>query len=194
MDLCLVKKQMSGYLSALNLGIVHQWRSYEASILVGTNTALLDDPLLTNRFWPGEPPIRLVIDLDLRLQTSLKVFNQDATTIIFNSIKQDIPQKDIDSLKKSKQVFYYRIEKSQSIIKQLCDALFQLRISSVLVEGGAQLLESFIDENLWDEARVITSSKVFVEKGKKSPVLPAGVMNERIDVMEDSVVVYYKER
>src|SRR6185295_1592945 len=65
--------------------LVHKWRSQEASILVGTNTALLDDPELTARLWPGPSPIRLIIDMDLKLPSSLKIFNQQQRTIIFNT-------------------------------------------------------------------------------------------------------------
>jgi diaminohydroxyphosphoribosylaminopyrimidine deaminase / 5-amino-6-(5-phosphoribosylamino)uracil reductase len=68
--------------------LVHKWRSEEAAILVGTNTALLDDPELTTRLWPGPSPVRLVLDRDLKLPSSLKIFNQEVKTIIFNCIKQ----------------------------------------------------------------------------------------------------------
>jgi diaminohydroxyphosphoribosylaminopyrimidine deaminase/5-amino-6-(5-phosphoribosylamino)uracil reductase len=65
--------------------LVHKWRSEEASILVGTNTAMRDDPELTTRLWPGPSPIRLVVDMDLKLPSSLRIFNQQQPTIIFNS-------------------------------------------------------------------------------------------------------------
>src|SRR6185436_9558681 len=69
--------------------LVHKWRSEEAAILVGTNTALLDDPELTTRLWTGKSPVRMVTDMNLKLPASLKVFDKKIKTIVFNSIKQE---------------------------------------------------------------------------------------------------------
>ena len=128
--------------------LVHKWRSEEAAILVGTNTALLDNPSLTTRLWAGPSPVRLVMDMNLRLSSSLKIFNHEVHTIIFNSIKQE----------EDGNLLYYRLNKDDKVIHQMMNALYQLGIQSVLVEGGARLLQSFIDEGLWDEAWVITGS------------------------------------
>lgn len=130
--------------------LVHKWRSEETAILVGTNTALLDNPELTTRLWTGPSPVRLILDMNLRLPTSLKVFNGAARTIIFNSIKHQ----EVENL------LYYQLGKSDTVIHQMMNALYLLNIQSVLVEGGAKLLQSFIDERLWDEARVITGTSV----------------------------------
>ena len=73
--------------------LVHKWRSEEAAILVGTNTALQDDPSLTTRLWKGKNPVRIVIDKELKLPPTLKVFNKEAKTIIYNFKK--IQQKKI---------------------------------------------------------------------------------------------------
>ena len=69
--------------------LVHKWRSEEAAILIGTNTALLDDPELTTRLWPGRSPVRLILDMDLRLPAHLKIFDRSVRTIVFNSIKEE---------------------------------------------------------------------------------------------------------
>jgi diaminohydroxyphosphoribosylaminopyrimidine deaminase / 5-amino-6-(5-phosphoribosylamino)uracil reductase len=141
--------------------LVHQWRSEEASVLVGTNTALMDDPQLTNRYWKGNQPIRLVIDKELKLPASLKLFNKDAKTILFNSVKHDL----------NSQPQYFQINKHETSISQILSALYKLNIQSVLVEGGAKLLQSFIDAGLWDEARVIENKGLTVDGGLDAPVL-----------------------
>jgi diaminohydroxyphosphoribosylaminopyrimidine deaminase/5-amino-6-(5-phosphoribosylamino)uracil reductase len=140
--------------------MVHQWRSEEAAILVGTNTALLDDPSLDNRLWTGKSPVRMILDLSLRLPGSLKIFDRKQPTIIFNLHRQEA---DGDLL-------YYRIEESLPVIKQLLDACFKLNLQSILVEGGTTLLHSFIGAGLWDEARVIVNDQV-VSKGTDAPLL-----------------------
>lgn len=133
--------------------LVHKWRSEEMAILIGTNTALHDDPELTTRLWPGHSPVRLVLDMDLRLPPQLKIFDRRARTIIFNSVKHEEEQG----------LVYYRLNKNAGIVEQLVNALYQLNIQSVLVEGGAKLLQSFIDEGKWDEARVIVNKQLTLE-------------------------------
>jgi diaminohydroxyphosphoribosylaminopyrimidine deaminase/5-amino-6-(5-phosphoribosylamino)uracil reductase len=141
--------------------LVHKWRSEDAGIMVGTNTALADDPELTTRWWNGPSPIRLIIDMDLRLPPSLKIFNDKAPAVIFNKLKQnenDWPR-------------YYRLSEDTKIVGQLVKALYHLNIQSVMIEGGAKLLQSFIDEQAWNEARIITNSKLLIENGLAAPLL-----------------------
>lgn len=141
--------------------LVHQWRAEEAAILVGTNTALLDNPSLTNRFWPGKDPVRLVIDMSLRLPSSLKIFDRQQPTIVFNELKNE----------ESNNLLYYQINKEQDTISQLANACYSFGLQSILVEGGTRLLQSFIDMNLWDEARVITNEELIVANGLSAPLL-----------------------
>ncbi len=140
---------------------VHQWRSHEAAILVGTNTALLDNPSLNNRLWHGKQPIRLVLDMHLRLPSSLHIFNQEQSTIVFNAAKEEIQ----DNL------MFYRLQKNRSVVQQILDACFKLSIQSILVEGGATLLQSFIDEDIWDEARVIKNEVLTIGNGLHAPTI-----------------------
>ena len=157
--------------------IAHKWRSEEAAILIGTNTALMDDPSLTTRLWAGESPGRLIVDMDLRLPHSLKVFNQETRTIIFNSITHNTdsnPQ-------------YYQVTKDVNLVHQIVNALYQLNIQSVLVEGGAQLLQSFIDENIWDEARVITNRQLTIDKGLNAPELNNSSIANKDEVFSDQI-------
>jgi diaminohydroxyphosphoribosylaminopyrimidine deaminase/5-amino-6-(5-phosphoribosylamino)uracil reductase len=138
--------------------LVHKWRSEEASILIGTNTALQDDPSLTTRLWPGKNPVRLIIDMDLKLPSSLKIFNKEVKTIIFNNIKNE----------EDGNLTFYQLNK-ENILKSLVDALHKLNVQSVIVEGGAKLLQSFIDEDLWDEFRIIKNDKRIIENGLGAP-------------------------
>lgn len=163
----------------LSRRLVHKWRSEEAAILVGTNTAFFDDPELTTRFWHGEHPMRLVIDTQLRLPASLKLFNKEVRTMVFNYLKHEEGEK----------LSYYQITNDVSLVHQVVHALYQMNIQSVLVEGGAKLLQSFIDADMWDEARIITNESMVLAAGVPSPAIAnAGVISsdklltDRIDI------------
>jgi diaminohydroxyphosphoribosylaminopyrimidine deaminase/5-amino-6-(5-phosphoribosylamino)uracil reductase len=166
--------------------LVHKWRSEEAAILVGTNTALMDDPELTTRLWPGRSPVRLVLDMDLRLPAYLKIFNREAHTIIFNSTKEE----------EDNGLQYYRLNKDAGVIRQLMDALYRLNIQSVLVEGGAKMLQSFIEEGCWDEARVITNQQLRLNNyqkgdlGLKAPLLTNAIPMEELKLENDIIKIF----
>jgi diaminohydroxyphosphoribosylaminopyrimidine deaminase/5-amino-6-(5-phosphoribosylamino)uracil reductase len=160
--------------------LVHRWRSEESAILVGTNTALQDDPELTTRLWEGPSPIRLVIDMDLKLPASLKLFNQKARTIIFNTIKHG----------EEGNLLYYQVTSDVSIVHQVVNTLYQLKILSVLVEGGARLLQSFIDEGIWDEARIIKNSELRVKSGLAAPDLPNAIKSDHQNILSDTIEIF----
>ena len=141
--------------------LVHQWRGEEAAILIGTNTALNDNPSLTNRYGSRKNPIRLVIDLSLRLPMHLNVFDRQVPTIVFNYKKNTVEN----------HLQYVQLNESLPMMPQILKTCYDQQIQSVLVEGGAALLQSFIDLNIWDEARVIRNNNLFVETGLNSPVL-----------------------
>jgi diaminohydroxyphosphoribosylaminopyrimidine deaminase/5-amino-6-(5-phosphoribosylamino)uracil reductase len=157
--------------------LVHKWRSEEAAILVGTNTALLDDPELTTRLWPGSSPIRLVLDRDLKLPSSLKIFNREVKTIIFNCIKQE----------EQKNLSYYKLENKANLVPPIINALYQLNIQSVLVEGGTKLLQSFIDKGMWDEIRIITNNELKIGDGLAAPIITSGILKGATTVLTDTV-------
>lgn len=141
--------------------LVHKWRSEETAILVGTNTALLDDPALTTRLWPGNDPLRLVIDMELKLPLHLKLFDGSVKTIVFNTHKQEATQN----------LVYHKLNNTEDVLVQILSALHGMEVQSVIVEGGSKLLQSFIDAGLWDEARVITNSTLLIDEGLDAPVL-----------------------
>jgi len=154
--------------------LVHQWRSEEQAILVGRKTAELDNPLLTTREVKGENPIRIVLDRKLSLNKELLIFNDDAPTLIVNDkLSSEIHLKvDFNNL-------------AQSLVNEL----HKRGIQSIIIEGGAQTLNTFINSNLWDEARVFTSKKTLV-KGVQSPVIQH-VINKTGSVSDDTLNHYF---
>jgi len=157
--------------------LVHKWRSEEAAILIGTNTALKDNPSLTTRLWKGKNAVRIVIDKNLRLPSSLKIFNTETETIIFNFIKNTF----------EKNLHFIKLN-TKDFIKEMLHSLYENNIQSVLIEGGANTLQSFIDAGLWNEARIITSEKIILENGISAPemknfsfIKQEKYFNDRID-------------
>ena len=148
--------------------LVHQFRSEEDAILVGRVTAEKDNPSLTVRELDGENPVRIVIDKDMKLSEKLNLFNNEAKTIIFNTQKTKI----IDSN------YYVKIE-HKNLINNVLNELYKQNIQSLIIEGGTKTLQSFIDENLWDEARIFTANKMLVE-GVKSPNIEGEIIYETI--------------
>jgi diaminohydroxyphosphoribosylaminopyrimidine deaminase/5-amino-6-(5-phosphoribosylamino)uracil reductase len=157
--------------------LVHKWRSEEMAILVGTNTALFDDPELTTRLWPGANPVRLLVDMGLRLPASLKLFDGQHPTIVFNKLRHS----------EHLNLLYYQVTEDTSLVHQMLNALYQQKIQSVLVEGGAALLQSFIDEGMWDEARIITNENLSVVNGLPAPRIRAAQLRRVEDIASDRV-------
>jgi diaminohydroxyphosphoribosylaminopyrimidine deaminase/5-amino-6-(5-phosphoribosylamino)uracil reductase len=169
--------------------LVHKWRSEEAGILVGTNTAVNDDPKLNTRLWPGKNPVRIIIDMNGRLPGWLKVFDGTIPTIVFNRHEHTLPFEKLSAYTLTG-VQYYQVTEDVSIGHQLLNGLYRLGIQSIIVEGGAQLLQSFIDEDTWDEARVITNEELQIEKGLSAPTLRnAGLINTE-PVFSDVIRTY----
>jgi diaminohydroxyphosphoribosylaminopyrimidine deaminase/5-amino-6-(5-phosphoribosylamino)uracil reductase len=156
--------------------LVHKWRSEEAAILVGTNTALNDDPSLTTRFWKGNNPVRLIIDMNLSLPSHLKIFNKEVKTFIFNKIKNE----EDDNL------IFYKIDE-ENVLQQILKMLYQTQIQSVLVEGGGKLLQSFIDEGLWDEARIIRNEELKISNGLNAPELKNSMLQKQEKSFSDTI-------
>ncbi|MBT8260877.1 MAG: bifunctional diaminohydroxyphosphoribosylaminopyrimidine deaminase/5-amino-6-(5-phosphoribosylamino)uracil reductase RibD, partial [Bacteroidia bacterium] len=113
--------------------LVHKWRTKEQAILVGTNTVVEDNPSLTSRVYNGKNPIRIVIDKNKILDKSLQIFDNASKTIVINKHNTNF---------------------NKPLAQQICNLLYQENINSVIIEGGTKTLQTFIDENLWDEARV----------------------------------------
>ncbi|MEO5564537.1 MAG: bifunctional diaminohydroxyphosphoribosylaminopyrimidine deaminase/5-amino-6-(5-phosphoribosylamino)uracil reductase RibD [Chitinophagaceae bacterium] len=160
--------------------LVHRWRSEEAAILVGTNTALDDDPALTTRLWVGPSPVRVVIDMNLRLPLSLQLFDRKVRTIVFNTVKHA----------EEENLLYYQVTNHVSLVHQLVNALYQLQIQSILVEGGAILIQSFIDEKLWDEVRLIKNNELRIQNGLPAPKLSHSSKSGEQVILSDTIEIF----
>tara|TARA_B100001063_G_scaffold66513_1_gene60537 strand:+ start:2172 stop:3188 length:1017 start_codon:yes stop_codon:yes gene_type:complete len=140
--------------------LVHQWRAEEQAILVGTQTVVDDNPSLNTRDWYGNSPICILIDKSLRISKDHKVYKNNSKTIVITE-KQS---------KNKKNQFFESINFNSSIANQIGAILYSHGIQSVIIEGGAQTLQTFIDENLWDEARVFSGPITF-NNGTKAPIV-----------------------
>lgn len=158
--------------------LVHIWRAEEAAIMVGRNTVAIDNPKLTARNVPGTNPIRIAFDRDLALAKSLNIFDDEAKTLLFNS-KQNEPRGNTELIK---------IDYSIDTWSQILAELHKREVLSVLVEGGASLLQQLIVRNLWDEARVFTSANSF-GSGLPAPRINGDICLER-GLGGDQLIVY----
>lgn len=147
--------------------LVHQWRSEEAAILVGSKTAMLDNPSLTTRLYPGLSPVRMVLDGDLKLPVTLNLYDGTVSTIVWNYIRDE----------ESGNLKFIRLKKDEPFIPQLLEKMYQLNLQSLIVEGGRNVLQQFIDGGWYDEARVITNTSMFVNDGIKAPSLERNNMD-----------------
>lgn len=167
--------QISGKLSKY---LAHKWRSEEQAIMVGTKTALADNPRLNVREWRGNNPLRIVLDKSLKLPSHLHLFDGSQSTIVFTS-KQKEPEEHLE---------YIVIDFEQDVLSQVMKTLCEREIQSLIVEGGSILLNSFLDKGLWDEAKVFNSN-MMLGKGVKAPALPA-VEYSRTDVDDDQLFIF----
>lgn len=149
--------------------LVHKWRAEEAAILVGKNTALIDNPTLTVREWEGENPLRVLIDKRLEVPPQYHIFNEEADTLVFNAVKFDVH----DNIRHI-ELENFDLYLPQNILYQL----YLMDISSILIEGGAKTLQSFIDAGMWDEARIFTSSQKW-GKGIAAPSIDGEIIEEQ---------------
>ena len=129
--------------SPLTQMVAHKRRSEHQAIMVGTRTAWLDNPSLNVRAWSGPQPLRIVIDKDLTLPRQLNLFDDSQPTLVVTEKSETIAG-----------AMTFLADFKRSILPQLMEELLRRNIQSLLVEGGAQLLQSFIDEGLWDEIYV----------------------------------------
>ena len=135
--------------------LTHKWRSEEHSILVGVQTIVDDNPLLTTRFVHGKNPIRFVLDPNSRIPIDSKVLSETSKTIILSKKENNLIPDYTKSLS---------FENIQLIIESLHD----MKIQSVLIEGGTKTINHFLNNDLWDSIRVFKSNKN-IKSGIKSP-------------------------
>jgi diaminohydroxyphosphoribosylaminopyrimidine deaminase / 5-amino-6-(5-phosphoribosylamino)uracil reductase len=147
--------------------------------LIGLNAVLNDNPQLTARNWHGKNPIRIVIDKNLEIPLTYKVFDKSAKTLVINNLKNEC----------SENIHFIKTEFDENTLKNIFDILYKLKIQSVVVEGGAITLNNFINRGYWDEARVFIGDKFF-EKGVKAPDFNYPILQSFI--YDDSILNIYK--
>ena len=161
--------------------LVHKWRSKEHAVLVGTSTVIDDNPTLNVRSWFGQHPVRIVLDRSLRIPKTANVFDKSIQTIVITEVG-------IQPQKLNENLIFEGINFSKNIAIQICEVLQKNQIQSVIVEGGLQTLQTFIDEDLWDEARVFVGNKEF-KKGVPSPQLNK-LVNKEMNLHGDVLKIY----
>ena len=181
--------------------LVHKWRTEEQAILVGANTVREDDPSLTVRDWFGHNPTRVILSQYSSFNQEYSIFNEEADNILIHGENIELPKKDKTQkgwsihppLFKGFNAYCYKINRKETktIARQTCDYLYKSQINSVIVEGGAKTLQSFIDDNLWDEARVFTGETVFKD-GVKAPRLKGSLFAEE-NILNDKLKIYIND-
>ncbi|HLW15277.1 MAG TPA: bifunctional diaminohydroxyphosphoribosylaminopyrimidine deaminase/5-amino-6-(5-phosphoribosylamino)uracil reductase RibD [Flavobacteriaceae bacterium] len=164
--------------SPISKQLVHLWRSQEASIMVGTNTAIKDNPRLDTREVAGNNPVRLTIDKDLRIPSGHALLKNDIPTVIFT----------FKAKKSLANLHYEKLDPTENIPKQMLSYCYNNNLQSIIIEGGTSLLQSYIDLDLWDEARVFTG-KSMLENGILQPILNA-VYYRKEKSAEDTLCYY----
>lgn len=159
--------------------LVHKWRSEEQAILVGTQTAVDDNPKLDVRNWTGTHPVRVVLDKHNRIPKESFLFDNQIKTIVFCQTNTHANQENLT---------FERIDFEQKIAQQILQVLFQHQIQSIIIEGGSQTLQTFIDENLWDEARIFKGKTIF-KNGTKAPTIQPKA-NQKQFISEDELIIF----
>ena len=159
---------------------VHQLRAEEQGIVIGTTTALEDNPSLTTRQWAGTSPTRLVIDKNLKIPKTAAIFNDKAPTIIITQVKQEATQ--------NTPIIYEYITFEKNLALQICAIAHKHNLQSIIIEGGTKTLQTFIDEDIWDQAHVYTG-KMSLENGIKAPIFNAKP-HTRKSIKDTSLCIY----
>ena len=160
--------------------LVHKWRSEEDAVMVGTNTAIYDNPRLNVRDWSGpvKHPVRVVIDLNLKIPSDHAIFDGSQKTIMY-TLQKSGSQAGVEWVKVHK----------ADLLEEIMSDLYGRKILSVMVEGGSYLIQSLIDKELWDEARIFVSDQSFGD-GIKAPDLYHGELQEKRAIFNDELYLY----
>ncbi|WP_152287589.1 bifunctional diaminohydroxyphosphoribosylaminopyrimidine deaminase/5-amino-6-(5-phosphoribosylamino)uracil reductase RibD [Flavicella marina] len=165
--------------------LVHKWRSEEHAILVGTNTAIADNPKLNVRSWGGVPPVRVVLDRTLRISKENSLYDLSQKTIFVVDVNTEF------EASAEKQLFFESIDFSGNVVEQICEVLMRHHIQSIIIEGGTQTLNAFINSGIWDEARVFVGDVSFVN-GVEAPVISKEVFKK--DAVKNTDLFWYVNR
>lgn len=161
--------------------LAHKWRAEEQAILVGTQTVVDDNPKLNVRDWTGENPVRLVIDKKNRISKESHIFDNQVKTIVLGTTAIGLEN---DNL------LLEKLDFGADVPRQIADVSYRHGLQSLIVEGGAKTLQSFIDAGLWDEARVFTGEAV-LGQGVKAPDFKADCA-QKLSIGNDELLIFRK--
>jgi diaminohydroxyphosphoribosylaminopyrimidine deaminase/5-amino-6-(5-phosphoribosylamino)uracil reductase len=164
--------------NAYSRQLVHKWRTEEQAIMVGTSTVLADNPQLNSRDWYGNNPIRIVLDRSGKISPDYEVKNGRQPTIFITEKENFVS---VENCKHETIIF------DNQLAEKISSLLFQKGIQSVMVEGGLQTLQTFIEANLWDEAQIFKGNALF-HQGTKAPIL-LGETVKRTTILNDELLM-----
>ena len=164
--------------------LVHKWRGEEHAIFVGTQTVLKDNPQLTSRLWEGSHPVRIVLDQHLKIKSDAGVFDGTSETIVITSNKHT-------AFPELPKVKFETVDFDINLPNKICEVLFNHKIQSVIVEGGAMTLNTFITAGLWDEARVFTGTPK-LNTGIAAPKI-GNTASETLQIDNDTLKIYFND-
>jgi len=159
--------------------LVHKWRTEEQAILVGTKTVLDDNPQLNARDWFGKNPIRIILDRSGKISEDYAVKKGSQKSIILT--EQEILTKDENCI-------YENLIFGEQLPEKISNLLYQYQIQSVIVEGGRQTLQSFIDDDLWDEARIFKGN-IILHQGTKAPILKGEIVVKQKSIKDELIII-----
>lgn len=169
--------------NAYSRQLTHKWRSEEQAILVGTNTVFEDNPKLDVRSWTGISPLRVILDRTLRIKGDYHVLDGSRPILILTEVEETSRYREgID---------YRVLDFIKDVPIQICSILHEYGVLSVLVEGGTQTLQSFINADLWDEARIFTGTSFF-KKGLTAPSISGKLVASK-NIGSDILKTYYND-
>jgi diaminohydroxyphosphoribosylaminopyrimidine deaminase/5-amino-6-(5-phosphoribosylamino)uracil reductase len=149
--------------------LVHKWRASEQAILIGAGTVRADDPRLNVREWKGTHPLRIILSSSGSINIESAVNETNGTVIVFTHNED----KNFANATKVK------LNDNEHSSLQIAEYLFKSGIQSMLIEGGAKVLNHFISTGLWDEARIFTGENYFKE-GVKGPQIHGTLFSRTI--------------
>jgi diaminohydroxyphosphoribosylaminopyrimidine deaminase/5-amino-6-(5-phosphoribosylamino)uracil reductase len=166
--------------------MVHEWRSQEDAILVGTNTAIIDNPALTTRLVPGKNPLRVVLDKNGRVPLSHQIFDGSASTLVVGATRDSLPRE-----------LFVEIKEEKNPLRATLEELHRRSVLSIIIEGGAKVLNDCLDTGLWDEVRTFTSPHKLATKelggGLKAPPEPTHSPSQEVVVGGDMLRTWYRQ-
>lgn len=159
--------------------LVHKWRTEEQAILVGTTTVLDDNPKLDARDFSGNNPIRIVLDKSGKISENYHVKNNLQKTIFIT---------ESENYTSTENCIFENAIFDTNLISSICTLLYKSNIQSVIIEGGSKTLQSFINLNLWDEARIFKGKTIF-QNGITAPII-SGNPVASFDIIDDELKIF----